>query len=129
MVPIEYSEEGEGKQYCGKIYTNMKCIVISIILAMLYWFLPKKNKWALIAILYLTYLAIAWYDEFLCSKPLGPTYLKFFYNWAKPKNSYQSKMYSNMCPELNNRIMIIDIILLIIIIMCLPKFLSWDPRI
>ena len=50
------------KCYDGPITGNIKCIIISIILALLYWFLPSKNKYVLIFILYITYILIAYYD-------------------------------------------------------------------
>lgn len=114
--------------YSGPIYTNTKCIIISIALALGYWLAPPKNKWVLLGILYFTYLAIAWYDEYLCSKPFGPTYLKFFYDWAKPPNSMQSKMYDNLCPKIEKEILNIDIIIIILALIVMPFFLRWDPK-
>jgi hypothetical protein len=114
--------------YSGPIYTNVKCIIISMLLAGGYWFAPHRNKWVLLSILYFTYLAIAWYDELLCSKPFGPTYLKWFYEWGKPKDSFQSKMYSNLCPSIESKILTVDIIILIIILISLPTFIRWNPK-
>lgn len=114
--------------YSGPIYTNIKCILISIGLALGYWFAPPKNKWVLLGILFFTYLAIAWYDEYLCSKPLGPTYLKWYYDWGKPPKSFQSKAYDNLCPELERNILTVDIMVLIIILLLTPAFLRWDPK-
>lgn len=77
------------KCYEGPITGNTKCIVISIFCALFYWYMPPKNKWVLVGILYFTYLAIAWYDEYLCSRTLTPSYLRqnfknFYLIWYKP---------------------------------------------
>jgi hypothetical protein len=114
--------------YSGPIYANMKCIVISLVLAAGYWFAPPKNKWVLLGILYFTYLAIAWYDEYLCSKPFGPTYLKFFYDWAKPSSSMQSVKYDNLCPNIESQILTIDLVIILIGIILAPRFLRWNPK-
>ena len=114
--------------YSGPIYVNLKCIIISIFLAMFYWFAPPKNKWVLIAILYFTYLGIAWYDEYLCSQELGPTYLKWYYHWAKPPTSFQSEMYNNLCPEIEREILTVDLIILILIAIFIPSFIRWNPK-
>lgn len=117
----------ENKCYDGPIYTNLKCIIISIAIAIGYWFAPPKNKWVLVSILYFTYVAIAWYDEYLCSKPLGPTYLRWFYEWAKPRKSYQSIKYSNLCTDIEQQIFTVDIIVFVIVLIALPYFLGWNP--
>ena len=113
--------------YSGPIYTNMKCIIISLGLALGYWFAPPKNKWILLGIIYFTYLAIAWYDRYLCSEPFGPTYLKWYYNWAKPKDSFQSEAYANLCPDIERHILIVDVVILVILVILAPRFLRWNP--
>ena len=69
-----------------------KCIIISIALALFYWFAPHRNKYVLLFILYFTYLLIAYYDHYYdCGRgQFGPTFLRTYYEWAKPKNSKQS---------------------------------------
>ena len=58
---------------------NWKCIIFTMILAIGYWFLPKKNKWILLGLLYFPYLVLAWYDHYYkCERNMGPTYLAFF---------------------------------------------------
>ena len=116
------------KCYEGPITGNIKCIVISIFCALFYWYMPHKNKWVLVGILYFTYLAIAWYDEYLCSRTLTPSYLRHFYEWAKPTNSMQSIQYKNLCPKQAHEILIVDITILLIIIAAVPYFLKWNPK-
>ena len=53
------------KCYDGPITGNIKCIVISICLALAYWLVPHRNKYVLLFILYTTYILIAYYDFFL----------------------------------------------------------------
>ena len=42
---------------------NEKCLIITIVLALLYWYAPQKNWWVVGGILFFGYIAIAWYDE------------------------------------------------------------------
>ena len=114
--------------YSGPLTGNLKCIVISIILAGGYWYLPPKNKWVLAFILYATYLAIAWYDAYLCERTLTPSYLRHFYEWAKPAKLKQSQMYQNLCPEAERKILIVDILLFVALLALLPTFLKWTPQ-
>ena len=63
---------------------NLKCVIISLILAGAYWYFPPKNKWILVSILYFTYIIIYWYDEYYnCDGQFKTTYLHHFYSWAK----------------------------------------------
>ena len=89
------------KCYDGPITGNIKCIVISICLALAYWLVPHRNKYVLLFILYTTYILIAYYDFFYdCRRgQFGPTFLKTYYEWAKPRNSKQNIIYSNLCPD------------------------------
>lgn len=41
---------------------NIKCIIFTLLLACGYWYLPQKNVYILLALLYFPYLALAWYD-------------------------------------------------------------------
>jgi hypothetical protein len=116
------------KCYEGPLTGNLKCVVISILLAAFYWFAPQKNKWVLLAILYITYLLIAWYDHYLCERVLTPTYLRHFYDWAKPPGSMQSKLYKNLCPKAASKILKVDIIIAITAVLLLPSFLKWNPK-
>lgn len=116
------------KCYDGPITGNSKCVIISILLAIFYWYAPPKNKWILLFILYTTYLGIAWYDEYLCERVLTPSYLRHFYEWAKPRGSMQSKTYKNLCPEPERKILIVDTILALLGLLFLPYFLKWNPK-
>ena len=118
------------KCYDGPITGNVKCIIISVFLALFYWYIPPKNKYVLLGILYITYILIAYYDFFYdCRKgEFGPTFLKTYYEWSKPKNSKQSIIYSNLCSNKKNLIMIVDIIVFILLIIFTPIFLRWKPK-
>jgi len=118
------------KCYDGPITGNIKCIVISICLALAYWYAPRRNKYVLIFILYTTYLFIAYYDYFYdCRRgQFGPTFLKTYYEWAKPKSSKQNIIYSNLCPENKRIIAIVDVVVFIGILAVIPSFLRWKPR-
>lgn len=111
--------------YNGPLTGNAKCVLISISLALGYWFAPPKNKWVLIGILYFTYIAIAWYDAYLCDRRLTPSYLRHFYDWAKPRNTHQHEQYKKLCPSAERKILIADIIVALVIILTFPLFLSW----
>ena len=117
----------EEKCYNGSLTGNIKCVIISLILAGGYWFAPQKNKWILLGILYFTYLLIAWYDYYLCDRVLTPTYLRHFYEWAKPSGSTQTKLYNNLCPDAEKQIIIVDVIIGIFAILLIPIFLKWKP--
>jgi len=113
--------------YDGPITGNAKCIVISFILAAGYWYAPPRNKWVLLSILYFTYLAIAWYDQYLCHRVLTPSYLRHFYEWAKPRESMQTQQYKNLCPDSARKILIVDVIIFIVLLWSFPLFLKWTP--
>lgn len=117
------------KCYDGPITGNIKCIIISLTLAGLYWYLPYRNKYVLLFILYITYLFIAYYDYFYdCRRgQFGPTFLRTYYEWAKPKHSKQNIIYSNLCPENEQLILFVDIVVFIIILLLTPHFLRWKP--
>ena len=118
------------KCYDGPITGNIKCIIISITLALFYWFAPHRNKYVLLFILYFTYLLIAYYDHYYdCGRgQFGPTFLRTYYEWAKPKNSKQSIIYSNLCPEKERLIMYVDIGVFISALIILPFFIKWKPN-
>jgi hypothetical protein len=104
---------------------NIKCVIISVILASGYWFLPPKNKWILAFILYFTYIAIAWYDHwYQCKRTFGPTYLRLFYEWAKPPTSDQSVTYSTWCKDIENKVLTVDIIIALVLMAFVPYFLK-----
>ena len=107
---------------------NLKCIIFTLAVAGFYWYLPRKNKWILLATLTLPYLVLAWYDfVYDCKRNMGPTYLAMFYGWAKPKESEQMTQYRNWCPNIRNRVFVVDIAILVLLIACVPSFLAWTP--
>lgn len=57
---------------------NLKCIVFTVIIAGGYWFLPYRNLFVLIFLLWLPYVAMAWYDySYDCRDKLLPTAFPF----------------------------------------------------
>lgn len=80
---------------------NIKCIIITIILALCYWYLPQKNIYVLFTILWITYILIAWYDYvYKCDYKLKPTLFplgKYIYLPFKPPD-YQRE-YKNLSKE------------------------------
>lgn len=57
---------------------NLKCVVITLILAGCYWYLPPKNYYILFFILWITYISIAWYDYiYKCKIRMSPTIFPF----------------------------------------------------
>lgn len=112
---IHNSKNKNPEIFCEEPSLNLKCIVFSVILALFYWFAPKKNKWILLATLYFPYLIMAYYDHYYdCRRfPLRPTYLSLFYAPFKPKDSQQIKEFNNWCSKIKIRVLIVDIIVLI----------------
>jgi hypothetical protein len=127
---LESLKKGQ-KCYDGPLTGNVKCIVLSLFLALFYWYAPPRNKWILIGILYFTYLFLAYYDyHYDCRYgEFGPSPLKHFYDFAKPKNSKQSIVYESLCKNKANLILIIDVIILIGILALFPTFLKWKPKV
>ena len=98
--------DSEKKEECYNVkpVVNWKCIWFTLALAGGYWFLPKKNKWILLALLYFPYIVLAFYDHhYDCKRNMGPTYLAMFYHWAKPQDSKQIKDYKNWCPDIKSQ--------------------------
>ena len=122
-----YRKEENG-YYNKEPVVNWKCVVFTFVLAIGYWFLPKRNKWVLLALLYFPYLALAWYDHwYVCKRNMGPTYLSLFYWWGKPHNSVQIKQYKNWNPIIKNKVFMVDMILLVVGVVLFPIFLRWKP--
>lgn len=108
---------------------NWKCIYFTLALAGGYWFLPPRNKWVLLALLYFPYLVLAWYDHwYQCKRNMGPTYLSAYYWWAKPQDSEQIKQYKNWCPEIKSKVLKVDIVIGIILLAIMPYFYYWKPN-
>ena len=70
--------------------------------------------WVLAMLLYVPYLVMAWYDYiYVCKRKLGPTYLSMFYMWAKPHEDTQYVGYASWCPEIRNRVILVDLLVLV----------------
>lgn len=68
-----------GGIFPGKPFSfNVKCIVGTAVVAGGYWFLPPKNVWVLLGLLWLPYVAMAWYDyAYDCRDKMQPTLFPF----------------------------------------------------
>ena len=118
----------ENGQFNEQPVFNWKCIIFTLALASGYWFLPSKNKWILLGLLYFPYIILAWYDYiYMCQRNLGPTYLANYYWWAKPPHSVQIQQYNAWNPKIKRKVLIIDFIILVGITIIVPFFILWDP--
>jgi len=117
-------------QYTGEPVWNLKCIVFTTVLAAGYWFLPPHNKWILLALLYVPYIVLAWYDYwFACERNMGPTYLSLFYWWAKPPESEQIHEYKNWDPRIKKKVLIVDAVIATVALgLFIGVFLPWKPK-
>lgn len=53
---------------------NAKCIVLSLVVGGAYWWLPPKSLWVLLALFWISYVGLSWYDELYdCSTKMKPT--------------------------------------------------------
>jgi hypothetical protein len=68
-----------GGIFPGKPFAfNLKCIIFTAVLAGGYWYLPHKNLWVLLFLLWFPYIALAWYDYgYDCKNKLEPTVVPF----------------------------------------------------
>lgn len=124
---MEHTSE-ENNMYMGEPTWNVKCIIFTLLLAVGYWYLPRRNKWILLALLFFPYLALAWYDYlYACEEDLGPTYLSLFYAWLKPRGSQQIQDFRRWDPEIRRRVLIVDGILLVLVLSLVPWFIRWKP--
>lgn len=57
---------------------NLKCVVFTAVVAGGYWYLPPRSPWVLGALLWLPYVAMAWYDyAYGCRDKMQPTLFPF----------------------------------------------------
>lgn len=68
-----------GGIYPGRPFSfNIKCIVFTAVVAGGYWALPPRRWWALALLLWLPYVAMAWYDyAYDCRDKMQPTLVPF----------------------------------------------------
>jgi hypothetical protein len=81
---------------------NIKCIVFTALLAGGYWYLPHKNPWVLVFLLWFPYIAMAWYDySYQCQlDKLKPTLVPFGrYVWLPFKPKGYKDEFNKMPPE------------------------------
>lgn len=75
---------------------NIKCIIFTAFLAGGYWYLPPKNLYVLIFLLWFPYIALAWYDYmYKCSPAISPTLVPFGqYAWLPFKPPTYKKEFA-----------------------------------
>jgi len=57
---------------------NIKCIIFTLLIALGYWFLPQRNIYVLIFLLWIPYISLAWYDySYDCQDKMLPTIIPF----------------------------------------------------
>lgn len=68
-----------GGVYPGRPFAfNVKCIAFTAVVAGGYWFLPPRQWWVLAVLLWLPYIAMAWYDySYECRDKMQPTLVPF----------------------------------------------------
>jgi hypothetical protein len=68
-----------GGLYEGRPFSfNLKCIVFTAGVAGGYWYLPPRSRWVLALLLWLPYVAMAWYDyRYDCQDKMQPTLVPF----------------------------------------------------
>ncbi len=80
---------------------NIKCIIFTLAIAGGYWYLPHKNIYVLILLLWLPYIAMAWYDyHYDCKDKMQPTLIPFgrkIFLPFKPEGYKQE--FNKMTPE------------------------------
>jgi hypothetical protein len=58
-------------------HLNIKCIVFTFIIVIIYWFLPK-NLFILFFLLWSPYIVLAWYDySYKCQNKMMPTIIPY----------------------------------------------------
>jgi hypothetical protein len=89
---------------------NIKCIIFTIIIALGYWYLPYKNVYVLIFLLWLPYIALSWYDyAYDCEDKIQPTlfpYGRYIFLPFKPQGYKQE--YDKLTPEQINKMNELD---------------------
>jgi hypothetical protein len=68
-----------GGIFPGKPFNwNIKCVIFTLVIASGYWYLPYRNTWVLVFLLWLPYVALAWYDySYDCKDKLQPTLIPY----------------------------------------------------
>jgi hypothetical protein len=74
---------------------NIKCVIISIVFMILYWYLPYRNPFMLPIIFLVGYILIAWYDYLYdCNLTMysgtNPISIATLDAWAKPQRRFDN---------------------------------------
>jgi hypothetical protein len=101
------------------LYLNIKCIIFSFFIILVYWLPhPKTTSHNIVMCILLgisSYIALAWYDVlYNCNDRLKPTLLGWLSKPFKPKE--YSQQYDELPLKYKKIIRTVDIIVLIIIL-------------
>ena len=80
---------------------NIKCIIFTLLIALGYWYLPQKNPFILIFLLWFPYIALAWYDySYKCQNKIVPTLIPFGrYIWLPFKPQGYKDKFNKLPPR------------------------------
>ena len=117
--------------YCNCKKSITRPIIVAILMVLFIKYIPPGNKLILLCCLYFPYLFMAIYDhQFNCKRnKLGPTFLAFFYSWAKPLYSEQIQTYKNWHPYWKNIISKFDKTVFVILLILLPFYFNKNFKI
>jgi hypothetical protein len=89
---------------------NLKCIVFTVLVAGGYWWLPRRNAWVLLLLLWLPYVSMAWYDwAYHCTTKLNVTVLPFErYLFVPFKDPETRHKYATLSPSDRQFLDVID---------------------
>lgn len=107
---------------------NIKCIIFTILIAAGYWYLPPKNLYVLLFLLWSPYVALAWYDyAYDCKDKMMPTlfpYGRYIYLPFKPagyKAEFE-KMPEEQIQAMNRLDHIVTWTILIVVLYFITKY-------
>jgi len=101
------------------LYLNLKCIVFSLVILVIYWLPHPDNIGHTIVMGFLlassAYISLAWYDVLYdCNDRLGPTFFSWMAQNFKP--AIYGKRYNALPLKYKKRIRTFDIFVLVILV-------------
>lgn len=102
------------------LYLNIKCLIFSIFVIIVYYLPVPSNIGHNIVMIFLlgcsAYILMAWYDVlYNCNDRFGPTYLGWITKPFKPPK--YEKQYEQLPIKYQKQIRLVDILILIVILM------------
>lgn len=109
---------------------NIKCIIFSAAIAGGYWYLPSKSLYVLAFLLWLPYVAMAWYDySYDCQDKMQPTlfpYGRYLFLPFKPAGYKQE--FDKLPPEQIKKMDSLDHVVTWTIAVCLLGVYIYKTR-